>query len=207
MRGPAVVGEQLAAKEELTPSRAAVPAAALVPESPRGEVQQERTPDDSAFPPPSSGELQPSGGLPPAKMPAGMQLPPPRFSGQQNLQTASAQTSREPAPLFPEQAAPAAAQRYSGVIMLAAAPGAPEEREAMELNLALTGNEISGEATVTGLGSFSIYGKVLPRGLEMNLQGSAGQIRLVGVKHGATMRGRYSFPSRNTHGSWEVTGR
>ncbi|MFN8389665.1 MAG: protein kinase [Bdellovibrionota bacterium] len=99
---------------------------------------------------------------------------------------------------------PAVTENYGGFIRFSS-DGGTDDRRAMILNLSFTGVEISGNATVAGYDSFVVTGRVLARGMELELKNGTYWIRLTSGLRDRTLRGIYSFPAVQKRGSWEAT--
>jgi hypothetical protein len=93
-------------------------------------------------------------------------------------------------------------ESYSGTISIPS--GTTDENRALVLELNFTGDEIAGTATLAGYETFSIQGKVYPRGIELNLNNSSVRLRLSGGRSARSIRGRYVSSQSDLKGSWEV---
>ena len=168
----------------------------------------------------------PSSGLPPAKGFSARQdaaLPPPSVRGQGEPAAAEMlqqQPSREvvggsaqvteAAAGWPSAAGgegvsgTAGAMQYRGMMRTS---DAPVGDKSLMLALAFEGENVSGSADVSSLGSFSVSGRVLPHGgWELFLRSSSQSIRLTAVKKSERLyKGRFEIPSQRVMGSWEVT--
>jgi len=75
----------------------------------------------------------------------------------------------------------------------------------LTLDIAFSGSNISGTATIKGLGSFDVVGKKTTRGYDMTLVGRAIEVVLNGAERKETIRGTYRIPKQNKNGSWKAS--
>jgi serine/threonine protein kinase len=159
-----------------------------------GGLPPARTPNQGRE---SSSRIQP----PVARLPQDAQVPPSSASTRTN----QLETSPSEMPLDSAIAPAGAQELYSGTFSMSSPDGASEERRTMNLSIVFQGGEINGQATISGFDSFSVYGKVYPRGVELTLRNQEYTINLSGARHLRLLRGRYTFPAKNTRGVWEVS--
>jgi len=148
--------------------------------------------------PPIGGDVN---GLPPAKGFQQTQQPFQQPTFQRPIQTPVAYVPPEPVQTPPPvitNDVPGLNETYNGRL---------GENRIINLNLVFKDRLISGSAQVSELGSFEVRGKVLERGLEIELNGEQGYLRLSSGSKSNKLRGRYSFPSRNENGAWDATAR
>lgn len=81
--------------------------------------------------------------------------------------------------------------------------GAAETKQSMTLDLTIANDEVTGSAEINSIGSFSVSGRILPRGLELILRGDATSFRLSGRRKGQSLRGSF-FTADGQGGSWQV---
>ncbi len=93
---------------------------------------------------------------------------------------------------------------YVGEIIVDGVSGA-EVRHAVTLNLVVAGSNISGSASIDGVGQFSAKGSIFPRGLEIVLNNSQNAVRLTGSKRGQALRGRFVLSPQGDRGAWSAT--
>ena len=93
---------------------------------------------------------------------------------------------------------------YSGLLIPGTEGTAPLN---MDLHLQISGENISGSASIPGVGEFSASGRVLTRGMEIELKGDGQWIRLTSGPRGSSIRGRYSFPAQQQNGRFEFRKR
>ena len=97
----------------------------------------------------------------------------------------------------------AAAEDYSG-LLIPGTEGTPPMN--LELHIQVSGENVSGTASIPGVGSFSVSGRVLTRGMELELKGD-NWIRLTSGPRGQVLRGRYSYPAQQQSGRFEFRRR
>ena len=100
-----------------------------------------------------------------------------------------------------EQKTASASKRYRGTLEL---NNDADPVRSLSLNLDIAGKDISGSAEISGFENFRVRGKIYARGVEIEIQNSSYYLRLTGSKMGDSMRGAYSFPAKQTRGSWQV---
>ncbi len=98
----------------------------------------------------------------------------------------------------------ATSESYGGTFRIPGSDGAPDERREMILNLTVQGEQLSGTANIAGFDPFTVTGRVLARGVEMELRNSSQWIRLTAGQRDRLLRGIYSFPSIAKKGNFEV---
>ena len=79
-----------------------------------------------------------------------------------------------------------------------------DQRKEMTLDLTFQGEAISGTAKISGYDDFQVTGKVLARGMEMELKNGIYWVRLTSGPKDKKIRGLYTFPAIQKKGNWEV---
>lgn len=92
-------------------------------------------------------------------------------------------------------------ESYAGSVILQSEAG--DESHAINLQIDVDGDNISGTATIAGFEQFQVQGQLLPRGVELHLNGPALAARLSGGRREGAFKGRVTL-SDQRHGSWEV---
>jgi serine/threonine protein kinase len=95
-------------------------------------------------------------------------------------------------------------ERYGGTIYFVPPAGGAAQPRAMIINLRTLGTDISGEATIAGFDRFNVRGRVLARGLELDLSNSNQRMRLISGRKSDSLRGRYTSSIGNARGRWEA---
>lgn len=93
---------------------------------------------------------------------------------------------------------------YRGTFNFTEKEGEPNQPKAFKLEIGIVGDKISGRASLEGYEDFAVEGKVLARGMEMELRNSTYGIRLTSGLKSEKIKGLYSFPAFKKKGSWEV---
>ncbi len=147
--------------------------------------------EDIITPPNGAGTTNP--GLPKAKgHDQGMIPQPPP------VETPGAQIQTE------QPQAPSIQEQYSGTLI-------PNEEGAqqiaIDLKLDISGEKLTGSAVVSGIGELAVSGKVLARGMEIELRNDAYWFRLSSGVRSQMIRGRYTCPALQQNGRFEVRRR
>ncbi len=104
----------------------------------------------------------------------------------------------------PPESIPVATERYTGSLIVGG-EGNATTRRSLVLSLTFTGTEISGSGQVEGVGEMRVKGRVLPRGMDMELSSETSSLHLSSGMRGRSLRGRYSLPLEQKTGAWEAT--
>lgn len=98
-----------------------------------------------------------------------------------------------------------ATETYRGVFNFTDKVGSIDEKRNFTLEIAVSNDKVTGKATIAGFEDFSVEGKVLARGMELELRNSSYGIRLTSGLRSDRIRGLYSFPAFQKKGNWEVS--
>ncbi len=111
--------------------------------------------------------------------------------------------SISPAPPVEPPTEQPVAESYSGVIRFTEPAG---EELAVSISIQQSSDgAVSGSATITGIGDFSVEGKILPRGIELYFRNTESAARLAGtIRKGDVIRGRFSMPNEKKSGTLEA---
>jgi|GEM_PF-4394861 len=136
-------------------------------------------------------------GIPKPYAPTTSTLPPAEGARPSVLDKSVSATNTDPSP--PEPSAVSGSERFSGNLIMP-----DSSARAVTLDLNFSGDNVTGTANIKELGSFSVEGKLFPRGFELTLMSSELGLRLSGSKNGGSLRGRFSIPAKQQRGTWEA---
>lgn len=94
--------------------------------------------------------------------------------------------------------------RYGGTFYFIPPDGGKAQPRALIINLQTVGTDISGDATIAGFDRFNVNGRVLARGLELDLTNTSQRIRLISGRKSGLLRGRYTTSGGTSRGRWEA---
>jgi len=154
--------------------------------------------------------VQPTPALPPSGSNLGSSAPPLAVANTGGLPVAKGHENdiRQPEPVAVAtpavMVAPAIAENYGGFLRIPGDPGGQDDRREMIMNLVVQGEQLSGNATIAGFDPFTVSGRVLARGLEIDLRNTVHSIRMTSGPRDRNLRGIYTFPAIQKRGNFEL---